>query len=238
MSSQLQHKFQQFEATPPNDTWRAIEERLDDPSYSLQERLHDYEATPPFTAWNNIAAKLGKHSIHNANTRPIYQTKWFRVAAAAVILGGIALGILNYGVNKPSATIAQQPLVKQAQSSTVASKTPTTTSTTTTSKQTAKSIIPIKEESISVATSTSTKENPSTITKHYKVVATEDGQMVRLSQKAYAVFDCAVKGAAQKSSTCKENIQTMQAKMASSLVSPTTDFAGLIDMIKSLEENN
>lgn len=238
MSSQLQHKFQQFEATPPKDAWLAIEERLDDASSTLQERLYDYEAAPPFSAWNEIATTLGKHSTNKAATTPIYQTKWFRLATAAAILGLIALGIFNFGINRPTATIAkQQPVLKQVQPLSTSPKATPATSTTNTHKEPVKAITPIKEESISVPASTSPKENTAIITKHYKVVAKEDGQIVRLSQKAYAVFDCAVKGAAQKSSTCKENIQTMQAKMASSLVTPSTDFAGLIDMIKTLEEN-
>lgn len=233
MSSQLQHKLQQFEATPPKDAWLAIEDRLN--NIPVQERLYNYEATPPAMAWNEIAASLDQASPIILQTNPIHKKKWFRLAAAAAILGIVALGILTYAINKPETAIAKQPLIKQQQT-----RTPATTSTPapgTSTHNDVETIIPIKEESISVPASTSDQDPGTTVTKRYKVVANEDGQMVRLSQKAYAVFDCAVKGVAQKNTNCKENIQTMQAKMASSLVTPTTDFAGLIDMIKTLEEN-
>ena len=237
MSSQLQHRLQQFESTPPKDAWHTIEEHLNDPTLSLQERLYNYETTPPVTAWSDLAGTLDKSSIQNAVSIPVYKTKWFRFIAAAMILGVIALGILTFGVSKPSTIIAKQAAIKQEQTHSAAIKTPIATSPTTPDNPTAETIIPIKEESISIPASTSPTENPPTITKRYKVVTKEDGQLVRLSQKAYAVFDCAVKGAAQRNTICKENIQTMQAKMASSLVTPSTDFAGLIDMIKTLEEN-
>lgn len=237
MSSQLQHKLQQFEATPPKNAWSAIEERLNNANPELQERLYNYETTPPAGAWNAITATLDNAtSIENAPVS-ITNSKWFRYAVAAVILGIVALSILTYAVNKPETTIAKQPVLKQESYTQQPASTPETSNTSTVDNRPAETITPIKEESISVSTASTTKNQSATVTKHYKVVAKEDGQIVRLSQKAYAVFDCAVKGAAQKSVNCKENIQTMQAKMASSMASPTTDFAGLIDMIKSLEEN-
>ncbi|HYH16025.1 MAG TPA: hypothetical protein VD794_12425, partial [Flavisolibacter sp.] len=142
---------------------------------------------------------------------------------------------LIYATQKPETSIAKQMQVKPEKTITRSSNTVHITSTAT-SNNDAETIIPLKEESLNVPTSSS-KDQSGTITKRYTVVAKEDGQIVRLSQKAYAVFDCAVKGVAQKSENCKENIETMQAKMATSMISPTTDFAGLIDMIKTLEEN-
>jgi hypothetical protein len=234
MSSQLQHKFQQFEATPPKDAWLAIEERLNNSDPALQEKLYNYEATPPAKVWNEIKSSLD-NATNSSSTIPFTSRKWLRYAVAAAILGIVALGVFTYTIKKPESTIAQNPTInKEKVTPNAITTTPTTSSRT---NDAPKAIIPIKEESISVPTSSSSKNQDVTITKRYKIVAKEDGKLVRLSQKAYAVFDCAVKGAAQRSETCKENIQTMQAKMASSMVSPTTDFAGLIDMIKTLEEN-
>jgi hypothetical protein len=69
------------------------------------------------------------------------------------------------------------------------------------------------------------------------VMAKDDGHTVRLSKKAFTVFDCAENSAPHNKERCKENIQLMQQKMAASMLSPSGDFGGLIDMIKSLEEN-
>lgn len=234
MSSQLQHKLLQFEATPPKDAWLAIEDRLN--NIPTQERLYDFEAAPPAAAWNAIEASLDNASIPETETIPLTQNKWFRYAAAATILGVVALGILTFAIQKPDTIIAKQPLLKQEQAAPAAAKAAPAPSAFNNNDD-AETITPIKEESISIPASSSAQNQTTTITKRYKVVAKEDGQIVRLSQKAYAVFDCAVKGAAQRGENCKENIQTMQAKMATSMASSTTDFAGLIDMIKTLEEN-
>jgi len=234
MSSQLQHKLSKFEATPPKDTWLAIEDRLN--NTPIQERLYDFETTPPATAWNAIETILNQTPIQESKSTSITRRKWFRVTIAAAILGVIALGILTFAVQKPDEAIAKQPYIKKQQTALPSTHSTPSTNTATEDKN-AETIIPIKEESISVPASSSERDQTATITKRYKVVAKEDGQIVRLSQKAYAVFDCAIKGAEQRSENCKENIQTMQAKMATSLASPTTDFAGLINMIKTLEEN-
>jgi cytoskeletal protein RodZ len=234
MSSQLKHKFEQFEATPPKDAWLAIEERLNNTDTTLQDRLYNFEEVPPAATWNEIATTLDNFSTQRESIL-LTNKKWFRYATAAVILGVIALGVLTYATQKPESTIAHQPLVKQQK--TLSENTKNTSANANQADASVETIIPLKEESISVPASTSAQSSTSTIAKRYKVVAKEDGQIVRLSQKAYAVFDCAVKEAAQKSANCKENIQTMQAKMATSNISPSADFAGLIDMIKTLEEN-
>ncbi|HYH15549.1 MAG TPA: hypothetical protein VD794_10020, partial [Flavisolibacter sp.] len=88
MSSQLQHKLQQFKATPPKDAWSAIEEQLNSTSSELQERLYNFEIPPPSMAWTAIQGSLEKESTTKANNRKsLTQKKWFRYAAAAAILG-------------------------------------------------------------------------------------------------------------------------------------------------------
>ncbi|MFN2457447.1 MAG: hypothetical protein ABR502_04525 [Chitinophagaceae bacterium] len=70
----------------------------------------------------------------------------------------------------------------------------------------------------------------------YTTYTNENGNTVRLSKKLYPVFDCADKSTALSNKRCKENIQSLQRKMASSAISPSNDFASIIDMIKSLEK--
>jgi hypothetical protein len=62
------------------------------------------------------------------------------------------------------------------------------------------------------------------------------GKTLRVSKKLYAVFDCADNATALNSKRCKENIQTLQRKMAAAVVTPTNDFTSVIDMIKTLEK--
>jgi hypothetical protein len=236
MSSQLQDKLQQFEAMPPKDLWLAIEERLEVIDNNLQERLSTFEATPPSGAWSQIEAGLSTASTQKKAT--ILNTSWFRYAAAAVVLGIIALTVFTLAFDQPKNTIAQQPVSPDLTNSTTATPSITKANNTPTSE-------PIHSNTGNTAntvnstlkTTSLSNTLASTTTKRYKVVAKEDGKLVRLSQKALAVFDCAIKSTANTSERCKENIQNMQEKMATSIISPTADFAGLIDMIKTLEEN-
>jgi hypothetical protein len=72
----------------------------------------------------------------------------------------------------------------------------------------------------------------------YITIADGDGNKVRLSKKAFTVFNCAENSTSTDYQRCKENILLMQQKMSASLLSPSGDFGGLIDLIKSLEEND
>ncbi|HYH13671.1 MAG TPA: hypothetical protein VD794_00530, partial [Flavisolibacter sp.] len=146
--------------------------------------------------------------------------------------------IFTFAIDQPKKTIAQQPAVQNTQNSPASTtqSTPETGSTTITNNGAVNSNTMQDNSTISQGNLANTLT--STTTKRYKVVAKEDGKLVRLSQKAFAVFDCAVKATANKNIRCKENIESMQEKMATSVISPTGDFAGLIDMIKTLEENN
>jgi hypothetical protein len=93
-----------------------------------------------------------------------------------------------------------------------------------------------KETKPGVATVTDVS-NPKKESGRYLTMANDNGKKVRLSKKVASVFDCADNAASSKSIRCKESIESLQQKMSASLVSPSGDFSGLIDMIKSLEEN-
>ena len=235
MSSQLQQKLQQFEATPPKDLWQAIEDRLDDNNILLQERLLAFEEVPQASCWQHIEASL---SSNFTDTKPqLLKISWFRYAVAAIILGIVATGIFMFSINKPENTLAQQP-ASQNQKETTDTKQlspdENKTFTSETNENSDRKSVTGKEEFQQKNLSNTLT---STTSKRYKVVTKEDGKLVRFSQKALEVFDCAVKATAKNNIRCKENIQGMQEKMANSMASPTADFAGLIDMIKTLEEN-
>ena len=236
MSSQLQHKLQQFEALPSKDVWQAIDERLNDTDSSIKDLLYTFEATPPSSNWLAIETALATPLIEKKKS--LYNTNWFRLAAAAVILGIVAISIFTFAIKQPKNTIASQPAsqIQQNQIETSAAEVNINDKMSPSLPNENKNNSTDAEKA-GMQQSNLSNTLTSTTSKRYKVVAKEDGKLVRFSQKAFAVFDCAVKATANKSERCKENIQSMQEKMASTMVSPTSDFAGLIDMIKTLEEN-
>ena len=93
------------------------------------------------------------------------------------------------------------------------------------------------DETTSTPKNANLKNSIAFASNRYVTIADDDGKKVRVSKKAYNVLNCAENRAALNNVRCKENIEAMQQKMSASLLSSSGDFAGLIDMIKSLEEN-
>ena len=77
-----------------------------------------------------------------------------------------------------------------------------------------------------------------TVPDRYTTIENGKGKVVRLSKKVIPLFNCAGDMASFDNVSCKENIQILQHKMATSSLSTSADFAGLIDMLKDLKENN
>ena len=69
-------------------------------------------------------------------------------------------------------------------------------------------------------------------------MANDKGKVVRLSKKVIPVFNCADNYKSSNNLACKENIELLQHKMATSLISASADFGGLVDLLKDLKENN
>ncbi len=233
MSNPLSHKLYNFEELPPAKNWDAIAASLDQPSYA--DRLANFGQAPDAGVWDRI-----EQQIHNepGNARVVPFFKRFstgaKYAAAAAILILLTTAITFFVNGSGSA----DEMARQTPPG------PTTEKAETTTQQEQIPLLPKEQQPEQSNKAQSSTQAPQTAqlkerkikTARYITVADEEGKKVRLSKKAYTVFNCAENSAAANNERCKENIQLMQQKMAVSL-SPSGDFGGLIDMLKTLEEN-
>jgi hypothetical protein len=247
MSSQLQHKLFQYEVEPPAGMWDAISNALDEQATPASEKLRTFEATPPPQLWQQIETELDSESDVPSRTIPFYRRypAALRYGGAVAVLLLVAVTITLLVNSSGTNTVAQQSTTSQPTGKTVRATSPEVTVRTTEGREqqgqqrqseeweerTGSGTASLGDKDRSVS---KTPERPSS--SRYLTVATEEGQAVRLSKKVYPVFDCAEHSSSLERFQCQENIEALQ-KMASSLGSPSGDFASLIDMIKTLEEN-
>lgn len=228
--------------------WDAISDALDEQTTPAAEKLRAFEAAPPRHLWQQIESGLPPAEEAPAPVVPFYRrsAKVLRYGSAAAVLLLVALTI-SFLVNNSGAPtkVAQRPSTSQPSGQATQPATPEVTVRATEKSDgplarkqskrpeynTDRSAETSKDDDAAVA-QTPPRPSPG----RYLTVATETGKAVRLSRKVYPVFDCAEHSSAFERFQCQENIESLQ-KMASSLASPNGDFASLIDMIKTLEEN-
>lgn len=249
MSEQLRDKLWHYEVAPPPKAWDAICAGLDDQGSSLAERLYQFEQAPNRNAWMQIAKELDATSEEAAPARPFYERyrRPLRYAGIAAVLTVAAILTIFLTIrNTPNNDIAQG---RQEQSSmdragTTNNEAGSETGDAAPPSGPSKDVPKASDEgdrpsadsrssNPPLAASPTTRPNSN----RYLTVASEEGKPVRLSKKVYPVFDCAEHSTAVKRYRCKEDIEALQQKMAASLASPSGDFASLMDMIKTLEEN-
>jgi hypothetical protein len=224
MSEVVKYKLENFEAQPSARVWDAIAAQLDEDHPQLREKLFAYSSEPPAATWNNISKKLDAP----APVLPLQKNRTgifkYSMLAAAVILTVIVTTVLIN--NKRTDDIALDPdppvnstgIPKDSNINIIATR-----------PDTNKSAIPEDQ----VATVPDQPEKNA----RYLTVAHEDGTKVRLSKKVYPVINCAQQTASAITAKCKESIKALQEKMATSVSAASTDFGGLMDMLKDLEEN-
>ncbi len=231
MNDQLQQRLLNFTAEPPGQVWDAVRSELDQQMPGISHKLSEYGTQPPKQLWEKIESGLEKPSVFSVI--PFYRKRAAKLMAAAVILLAVFLGVrsmVNFSGQEKPITSFENNIQEEAVRSTIDSPTEHSdvdetkaTRTTTVERNPSK-----KAVSASVA---SLNKN------RYITVSNEDGRQVRLSKKIVPVFDCAGDKIKVKGMRCREDIKSLQEKIGSSFTSPSADFAGLIDMLKSLEEN-
>ncbi len=221
MSNPIEHKLFHYEVEPPAKNWDAISHALDEQMISYPDRLYHFEQVPSAEIWTAIQPELDAiTTIQPATVIPFYkrnsQVLKYMAAASILVIIAIAIALL---MNKDAVPneVAMQPTIQEPKNNVVAAdpKGPQLTDK--------KQALPSSPRAQFAG--------------RYVTMADDEGKSVRLSKKAYNVFNCAENTAAINYERCKENIEAMQHKMSASLLSPSGDFAGLIDMIRTLEEN-
>src|SRR5258705_4353274 len=95
MSERLQNKMYDYEVTPPADLWEKIAAELDESelAHEFPSKLYEIEITPPVAAWSKIEASLNAEDVESPQRKKLFPV--FRYAAAAVIIGLVALGSIQ-----------------------------------------------------------------------------------------------------------------------------------------------
>lgn len=262
--SSVKDKMLNYEAVPPQGTWDKIAAALDEAQQGDQfpARLHSMEVTPPAMAWEKIAASLEKEVT---DTKVIKQSSripaFLRYAAAAVVIGAVAFGILRWTGNtdkNTTGTAAASIPTDSGQAVASAPPPPDTQKTINTGldadalaleqskKLMARLDRPVRSQSrrsnpgypaaskVSAAIYTYNDHVPS-VADRYIMLMTPDGNLIRMSKK-WGSLVCCVSGE-DPDADCKDQLKKWQEKMAtSSLTTSAGNFMDIISLVSSLEE--
>lgn len=94
----LKDKMNNYEVTPPANSWEKIAVALDEAHISDQfpSRIYNMKVVPPASAWEKIEPSLNK-TTDTPFIAPVRRlSPWLRYAAAAVLVGIVALGITRF----------------------------------------------------------------------------------------------------------------------------------------------
>lgn len=252
MSTPLQNKLLSYTVQPPERVWDSIAASLNNRETALATKLQQFEVTPPEKVWNNIEKQLPAatpvRSIKSKNIRAY-------AAAAAVLIAVIFTVIYTKESNTAPqrATYVQQPQNQNPVSQTAGAapypSSPAPAATAENSRNTnytRKSFeddrgfvahtLPVQQLAAAdadmsfiptVATPVQTVPAP---TEKYMVYSDEDGNAMRLSKKIFDFFSCA-----SKRPDCRHQLQQLQQQFATT---STTDFAGVVELLRKLNEEN
>lgn len=89
-----QGRMYQYEATPPAEAWQAVAEMLDKQAANTDwdAHLYNHQVEPPAAVWAYITTQLNTDTapVVSISQKPVRNKSSFRIAAAAIILLGLA----------------------------------------------------------------------------------------------------------------------------------------------------
>jgi hypothetical protein len=260
--SSLKNKLYNYEQAPPAKAWDKIAAALDESHLSNEfpSRLYNSETTPPAAAWDKIVSSLeaeeGPKVVHMAKRG----FSFYRYAAAAVVIGIIAFGVVKWTGNKGTSATEGIATTKEHQSTdqlssslpienAVADNNPERENTVpdeTISHSTASQIKTAKARKIKENYITEENIAPTSaiyvyndhtpnLADRYVMLMTSNG-IVRMSKKLGNIV-CCVAGEEQDED-CKDQIKKWQEKLASSPVAPAPgNFMDILSLLSTLNEN-
>lgn len=249
-------KLFNYEAQPSLNLWDKIACSLDsDSEHSLAEKMSQYEAIPPGTTWNNIMAELNRDNKSVPFGRKYVVLKY--VSAAAFLIGCVVLMVLfssrKQDDNEVSITNQKGNLLKSSDRKNALVSTnnnernnledETITGSIISSLHARKSSsarlysLPPRHHSASIRNKLSTKsltKKPlvsSELLDRYIVFSKATGEAVKLSKKLFGLFACS-----EKDISCKQNIASVQQKMASSTMMASADFTAVLEALQTMNK--
>jgi len=250
MSNQLQDKLLHYEVQPPDGVWNNIATALNEEfSPTLSERLFQFEANPDKNLWDKIDASLNGALTEKAKVIPFY-TRYRRplkYSGAVAIFAFLAILTSLLISKKTESELPAQGVVKEIKKDTSKSPSPVDNKETSEvngnertiaraatsrpreithnkiSTETDESFLPHRAERNEIVSS-------SLVPDKYMIYSDGDGNAVRLPKKIFSAFACPTDDL-----ICKERLQQLREKFAASAM--TADFNGLLQILKSLQEN-
>jgi hypothetical protein len=255
MNSLLQNKLLHYEAHPPKGVWDKIATSLnEDISVTVSEKLYEFEEQPSPAVWQKIDARLDIVVIQKAKVVPFF-TRYRRPlkysgAVAIFIFIAVLTSLLiskktesevsgqNVVNNTPAVkedtlkpnissekkTAVAQKLEKSYSEPLIAkSKVSKSRPTQNQSSFFAESFLPRQAERNEMVSSSIPADK-------YMIYSDGDGNAIRLPKKIFSAFVCPT-----DNFDCKQRLQRLREKFAASAT--TADFNGLLEILKSLQEN-
>ena len=237
MSSQIQNKLLHYEVPPPSKTWDKIAASLDEnfPG-SLAEKLYQFESAPPNSVWEKVNNNLDTKK-HEAKVLPFYvryrRPLKYSSAVAIFVFAAVLVSLLvskkteselpadrtvNFSAKKDSSILLEP---KENQQKNLASSSLPKTNSQPVSKI-SQPVGAIENADISA-----------NLSDKYMIYYDADGNTIRLPKKIFNAFVCPLDH--PDNADCKQRLKKLKEKFASSAV--TADFNGILEILKSLQEN-
>lgn len=237
MSSPIQNKLLHYEVPPPTGSWEKIAASLDE-GYpgSLSEKLYQFEAAPPQEIWQKINQNLS--SKNQARVVPFYvryrRPLKYSGAIAVFIFAAVLVSLLiskkteselpagrtvNISTKKDSPLLFEPK--ENQQKNSVSSSLPKNSSQPA-SKFSQAPVSPVDNDGIS-----------GNLSDKYMIYYDAEGNTIRLPKKIFNAFVCPLDR--PDNADCKQRLKKLKEKFASSAV--TADFNGILEILKSLQEN-
>lgn len=253
MSSPLQNKLLHYEVPPPEGAWDKIAAALNENvSLTLSEKLFQYEEVPPPKVWQNINTQLDDKVTEQAKVVPFF-TKYRRPlkyssAVAVFIFVAVLTSLLvskkteseipAQGVTKTTKKDTGETNIDSKQSNSVAQLKQKNNSDRLIAKSRAPKVrlqedhnsYSIAEDLLPHQAYRNETVSSSLPSDKYMIYSDGDGNAVRLPKKIFSAFACPADDI-----VCKQRLQQLREKFAQSAM--TADFTGLLQILKSLQEN-
>ena len=254
MDSQFQNKLFNYEHTPPGEAWDKIAASLNENiSHSVSEKLFQYEEEPSPAMWQNIIVGLNNTYIEKAKVVPFYvkYRRPLKYSGAVAIFVFLAVLTSLLVSKKTESGLASQSMANMGtgKKDTPQNSFPPESSFTVQQGEKAKRVpiigksklprvnqedsqvsfsfdenfIPRQAERNEIVSSTLAADK-------YMIYSDDEGNAIRLPKKIFTAFACSTEDL-----VCKQRLQQLREKFAASAM--TTDFNGLLQILKSLQEN-
>lgn len=257
MNGDFQKRLFHYQVKPPASTWNSLAARLDEPFSGYPEKLLAYQQSPPAAIWDQIAPLI---DIPGREGKIFSMRKLVRYAAVAVLilLAGFGIFLMQDSgreAKQESLTVQKNPVSIPGASSPAATVPEIKGNATAKTGPAVIAALPVQKK-ISYSRLAASKilkpvyrsqanlqvseQAPNlkeknmvntTWAERYMIATSTSGKVVRLPKKAYAAFACVE----ATDLACKEKMASMQSRLAAASV--TTDFAGFLDLLNNLQDN-